>query len=109
MVTKKKSTKSFEDDVLDLMEEFHKIQTTKEKTYATLTKEIKNAPIKTASKVLELKFKQLELKVQMFEKFMDVMILIRNIGTKGGYKKNHLITEMDSYLINKKEYDKWKQ
>jgi len=108
MATKKKSSKDFETEILDLMDEFHKIQSTRNKTYASLQKEIKNASIKTATNVPELKSRLLELEVKKFEKFLEVILLVRNIGTKGGYQKRHLISEVENYVVNKREYDELK-
>lgn len=108
MATKKKITKSFEDDVLDLMDEFHKIQATRKKTWATLQKEIKSASLKTATNVPDLKSRVLELDVKKFEKFLEVILLVRNVGTKGGYQKRHLISEVLSYIDNKREYEELK-
>ncbi len=105
MSTKKKTTKSFEGDVLDLMDEFRKIQLTRNKTWATYQKEIKNASIKTASNVPELKSRLLELEVMKFEKFLEVILLVRNIGTNGGYQKRHFLSEVENYRVNKQEYE----
>ena len=105
MATKKKTTKSFEGDVLDLMDEFRKIQLTRNKTFATYQKEIKNASIKTASKVPELKSTLLKLEVMKFEKFLEAILLLRNISTKGGYQKRHFLSEVENYIVNKQEYD----
>ena len=105
MATKKKTTKSFDDEVLDLMDEFRKIQLTRNKTYATYQKEIKNASIKTATNVPELKSRLIELEVIKFEKFLEVILLVRNIGNKGGYQKRHFLSEVENYIVNKQDYE----
>ncbi len=108
MATKNKLSKNFETEILDLMSEFEKIQLTRKKTWATLQKEIKNAPIKTATNVSELRERVLELEVKKFEKFLEVILLVRNIGTKGGYQKRHFISEVLKYIDNKEEYEELK-
>ena len=106
MATKKKTTKSFDDEFLDLMDDFRKIQLTRNKTFASSQKEKKNASIKTASKVPELESRLLELEVLKFEKFIEAILLVRNIVTKGSYKKRHFLSEVENYIVNKQKYVK---
>ena len=107
MVNKVKIAKSLENEILEINIELQKIQSTRDKTHAGLKLEIQNSSTKTATEVKKIKSKLKKLDYQKFEKFIEAILLVRNAGNKkNGYKKHHFITEMETYLKIREEFER---
>lgn len=99
-----KSNSSYDDLIIECIDEL-KINKQKQKK---LINEKRFAEIDankiTARKYLELERNICMLQVKHFERFIELIVQIRNIGNtkKGGYTKSSFISEFQTYIDAKK-------
>ena len=98
-----KKDKYYDDLILECIDEMKIIKQKQkklinEKRFAEI-----DANKKTSKKFKELEFDILNLQVKHFERFMKLIIEIRNIGSpKNRYQKRHFISEFQTYMDAKK-------
>jgi len=94
-----KKLNSYDDMIIECIED---LKTNKQKQKNILNeKELAKieANIKTSNKFKQLERELLTLQVKHFERFIKLIVEIRNVGSKNkGYQKRHFIKEFETYL-----------
>jgi len=99
-----KIKKITEEMIIEYLSEMEQIREATTKAYAQYQKAMLDGDLLTMKKAKKMEKEHLKHKIKHFEKFIDLIVNVRNLGNRrNGYQKRHFLMEMDGYKDNLKE------